>query len=336
MAAPINTKYTNANAAGHQGILNEFNEAQRTEYLDETIWRHKCESIIPQISDRSWFSKVENLSCTDSIMYKLQPTGVQINSMTAYNQELKSHTPKQTAQTMQFGEWLYSQMKFSKMELEEKCDEEQFMTDIHEAFRREMDDYVEKLALFRMSCISPCWTGGCDISQTGSESAPLHITVDNSHQLPLMAAEQKKTQCDDRGYFMMWPRCEQQVITQNTEVKEVYKGCCTTDIPSLSGKMPDQFGGNTTVIFSDHVPFHKCADGSKVYKLTHAPFGSFGYASILAESETVDSSSMERHWGKIHRMIMRFGMLVPVPWDYTTYYVKFDRTGTQIPLATCS
>ena len=100
--------------------------------------------------------------------------------------------------------------------------------------------------------------------------------------------------------------------------------------------MPDQFGGNTSIIFSDHVPYHECADGSKVYKLTHAPFGSFGYASILAESEVVDSGSMEKHWGKIMRMIARFGMMVPVPWDYTTYYVKFDRNGTEIPLATCA
>lgn len=334
MSKPTTMYRPSVMASGHQGILNEFNEGQRTQYLNETIWKHRCESIIPQIADRSWFSKVDNLNCRDELIYKLQPTGIEINSMTAYNQELKSHMPTQSVQKMRFGEWLYSQMKYSKMELNEKCDEAQFMADVEEAFRRELDDYIERLALLRMSCVNPCWSPKCNLSQTGTASAPLDINIDNSHMLPLLADEQKKTICDSRGFFLTWPRCESMVLSQNTTVREMQSGCCTLDVSAITGATP-RFGSNTTVIFSDHVPYIQCANGDRVYKLTHAPFGSFGYASILAESEVVDSSSMEKHWGKIMRMIMRFGMLIPVPWDYTTYYVKISRRGTELPLATC-
>lgn len=334
--AQLNSFYTpSVGAAGHQMILNEFNEGQRTKYLNETIWKHRCESIIPMISDQSWFSKLDNLNCQDELLYKLEPTGIEIKAMNAYNQELKSHTPTQSVQKMRFGEWLYTQMKFSKMELNEKCDEAQFMMDVEEAFRRELDDYIEKLALLRMTCVNACWSPSCNLAQTGTSSAPLLINKDNSHLLPLLADEQKKTICDDRGFFLTWPRCEQMVLSQNSVVREMQAGCCTTDVSAITGATPS-FGSKTKIIFSDHVPYLQCANGDRVYKLTHAPFGSFGYASILRESEVVDSSSMEKHWGKIVRMIMRFGMLIPVPWDYTTYYVKFSRAGTEIEIATCA
>lgn len=320
-------------AAGHQTILNQFNKGQKTKYLNDTIWKHRCESIIPQIADMSWFNKLDDINCQNELMYKLQPTGIRISSMSAYNQTLKSHTPQQTTQKMQFGEWLYSQMKFSKMELDEKCDTEEFMMDVEEAFRRELDDYIERLALYRMACISPCWNKDvCDGIQTGSPSAPLLLNSKNSHLLPLMADTANKAICDSRGYFLTFPKCEMMVLTQNDEVKRLYEGCCTTDVPSLSNSTPS-FGGDTKILYSDKVPYSTCADGSRVYRLTHAPFGSFGYASILSDSETVDSDSMESHWGKIHRMIVRFGMLIPVPWDYTTFYVKFEKDSLQ--LATC-
>lgn len=320
-------------AAGHQAILNDFNKGQKTKYLDDTIWKHRCESMIPQIADMSWFDKLDDINCQNELMYKLQPTGIKISGMSSYNQQLKSHTPAQSTQKMQFGEWLYSQMKFSKMELAEKCDEDSFMMDIEEAFRRELDDYIERLALLRMACISPCWNKDvCDGIQTGSPTAPLLINASNSHLLPLMADTANKNICDDRGTFLTYPKCEMMTLTQNTEVKDLYRGCCTTDVPSLKNETPS-FGANTKVIYSDKVPFTTCADGSRVYMLTHAPFGSFGYASILSDSEIVGSSSMEEHWGRIHRMIVRFGMLIPAPWDYTTFYVKFERENLE--LTTC-
>lgn len=320
-------------AAGHQSILNDINRGQKTKYLNETIWKHRCESVISQISDMSWFGKLDDINCQNELMYKLQPTGIRISSMSSYNQTLKSHTPSQVTQKMQFGEWLYSQMKFSKMEINEKCDHDQFMMDVEEAFRRELDDYIERLAFLRMACISPCWNRDvCDNIQTGSPTAPLLINSKNSHLLPLTADSSNKAQCDNRGHFLTYPKCEMMTLTQNQAVIDLYHGCCTTDVASMNNETPS-FGGSTKILYSDKLPYTTCADGSRVYRLTHAPFGSFGYASILSDSETVDSNSMEEHWGKIVRMIVRFGMIVPVPWDYTTYYVKFEKE--QLQLATC-
>jgi len=320
-------------AAGHQGIMNDFNKGQKTKYLNETIWKHRCESIIPQISDQSWFGKLDNINCQNEMLYKLQPTGIVISSMDSYNQELKSHAPTQTTQKMKFGEWIYSQTKFSKMELNEKCDKESYMRDIEEEFRRRLDDYIEKLALARMACVSPCWNKDvCEILGTGSQSNPRLLTVENSHTLPIQLDELEKSTCQNRGYFLTFPRCEKSVLTQNKVIADLQK--YNTDQSQMSmftGNIPKM--GDTSIILSKNVPYTECADGSRVYALTHAPVGSFGYASILSDSETVNSSSMETHWGVIHRIIVRFGMLIPIPWDYTTIYVKIKRE--QIEYDTC-
>lgn len=312
-------------AAGHQTIMNEFNKGQKTKHLNETIWKHRCESIIPQIADQSWFGKLDNINCQNEMLYKLQPTGTIVSAMDSYNQELKSHTPTQTTQKMKFGEWIYSQTKFSKMELNEKCDKESYMRDIEEEFRRKFDDYIEKLALMRMSCVSPCWNKDtCRILNTGSPTHPRLMTVNNSHMLPIELDQLEKSTCENRGHFLTFPKCEKAVLTQNKVIADMQKYNTQQSAMSMfTGMMPKI--GDTNIIFSKSVPFTTCADGSRVYRLTHAPIGSFGYASILSDSETVNSSSMESHWGVIHRIIVRFGMLIPVPWDYTTIYVKIER-----------
>ena len=331
----IGSSYGSASAAGHQAIMNEFNEGQRTKYLDRTIWKHRCESMIGRVSDRTWFDQVDDLNCQDELVYKLQPTGIKISAMRSYNQELKSHAPTQTTKRMNFGEWTYSQWKFSKMEMNEKCDVDSYMDDLEEAYRREMNDYMDKIALLRMSCVSSCWSGEC--ANVGipksSPTNPIRIDKTNSHQLFTRSDQMKKGICDDRGFFMTWPRCEMDVLSENETLAKKFEGCCNGDSPDLTGRMPT-FGTRTTLEPSDHVPFTECADGSRVYAVTHAPYGSFGYAAIMAESETVDSNSIEDHWSRIHRMISRFGMVIPVPWDYTTHYIRIKRD--VMPLETCA
>ncbi|HID36036.1 MAG TPA: hypothetical protein EYP39_01455, partial [Ghiorsea sp.] len=218
------------NAAGHQGIMTEFNKGTSTKYLDETIWRHRCESVIPQISDQSWFNKLDDINCQNELLYKLQPTGIVINSMDSYNQELKSATPRQTTQKMQFGEWVYSQNKFSKMELASMCDRNSYMSDLEEEFRRQYDDYIERLAFSRMVCVSPCWNkDACEQVKTGSPTAPLDIHVGNSHLLPLSLDELNKSMCDEQGYFLTWPKCETSVLSQNKEVIANERNCCDSE-----------------------------------------------------------------------------------------------------------
>ena len=329
----VGTSFGSASAAGHQAIINEFNTGQRTKYLKRTIWKHRCDSPIARLSDQSWFDQVDD-GCQDELVYKLQPLGIKISAMSSYNQQLKSHTPTQTTQRMNFGEWAYSQWKFSKMELSEKCDTDDYMADLEEAYRREYDNYIERIAFLRMSCVSTCWSGEC--ANVGipksSFTNPIKIDRTNSHQLFTRSDQMNKSECDDRGYFMTWPACEMDVLRENEEVREQFKGCCTTDTPNLGGKMPT-FGSNTTIESSKFVPFVTCADGSRVYAVTHAPYGSFGYAAIMAESEVVDSGSIEDHWSRIHRMITRFGMIIPVPQDYTTHYIRIERD--IMPLAPC-
>lgn len=320
-------------SAGYQRIMNEFNEGQQTDYLDRTIWRHRCSSIIPMISDSSWFDQVDDLNCNNELIYKIEPTGIKISPMNSYNQTLKSHTPSQNTQRMNFGEWLYTQWKFSKMEINEKCDSDSFFDDIEKAYRLELDKYIEQTALLRISMINPCFNDKCVSGHvTGSKQNPIDLNVTNSHKLPLRADQLNKNICDDRGHVMIFPRCEQSVLSENEEVKDLYRGCCTTDVPSLSNSTPS-FGTNTKIIYSDYVPYTKCANGDKIYKIPHFPIGSFGYASILAASEVVDSKSIENHWGEIHRMVVRFGMVIPTPWDITNYYVRIKSNPLPLALA---
>jgi hypothetical protein len=260
------------------------------------------------------------------VLYKFEPQGIEITAMTSYNQKLKSTTPTQSTVKLQFGEWLYTQFKWSEMELREKCDFNDYLADVQKKFKIQLDQYIERQMLMRMACVNPCWNNKCRGINGFSRDNIYQVNIQNSHLIPLKLDAIAKSQCDDRGFFLTWPRCHSMILSSNEEVKSVYQGGCTTDIPSITGKTPN-FGSNTKVVFSDHVPFRVLADGRIAYAITHAPFGSFGYASMLAVSEVVSSDAIVDHWARVQRMIMRYGMVIPQQWDYTTIWVVFDETG---------
>lgn len=321
------SNYETVSASGYKSIRNAVDES-RVIVHPEIIEEHRCNALTPQIADRSLFNGFG--PCDSKILLRHRAKGIAVQGM-GRNSQIDSTTPTECVTAISAGNWAVSQQKYAGIDQWEKCDFQSFLNNVNQRRDWVFDDFIDRQAMQMITSINPCVIDRCGKLKTGTDTAPLKMNVDTSHQVFSQIQNAKFTNCDGRKVLLILPDCERGVLTGNKEVNEHFKHCCGVQAPQFTGEFPELNG--IRVMFSRFVPWKDCGDGTRVYTAPAFPMGAFGYASLVAHMETINTDANLKHFSFAQRLILKYAMGIADPTDFLNFKMKF--TSPDVELDTC-
>lgn len=319
--------FQTVSAAGYDTIVNAI-DTERFSVHPELIDEHRCAALTPRISDPALFANFA--PCDSRILMRHRAKGITVQGL-GRNTEITSTTPQECTSAITAGNYAVSQQKIAGIDRIDKCDFGSFWANVSTKRNWMFDDFVDRQALQMITSVNPCIIDRCGELITGTTAAPIDMNVDTSHLAMQYAQAAKFTNCDNRSLVMVVPDCYRSVFTMNSEFNDQFRHCCSLNAPQFTGEVP--MVNNIRIEFSPFVPYQLCPDNTKVYTVPVFPEGVFGYASLVAHMEQIETNANIDHYSFAERLILKYAMGIADPTDYLNFKMKF--TLPAIPTTTC-